>query len=557
MRATVAREFALPRFWSKLAKIAFGPESAPQTPANMTTKSKAYLIGGGIGSLAAAAFMIRDGNLPGGNISILEAAPILGGSLDAAGDADRGYSMRGGRMVTTDNYECTWDLYKSIPSLTRPGKSVFQETVEFNERHQSNSMARLVDRRRAKTPVASMGFSMQDRLELLRLSQATEESLGASRITDHLSPGFFETPFWYMWSTTFAFQPWHSAVEFKRYLLRFMLEFSRIETLAGVKRTIYNQYDSLVVPLQTWLADQGVHFVTDCRVTDIAHKTEDEKFVVTSLQCVRAGESEAIAVSDGDLVFLQNASMTDASSLGSMTHAPAQRTKAESGGWTLWERLADGRPEFGRPQVFNSSIAQAWWESFTVTLKDPSFFNQMKQFSGNEAGTGGLVTFKDSNWLLSIVLAFQPHFANQPEGVYVFWGYSLFPDRVGNFVPKSMTECNGAEILTELCGHLRFDPETTATANCIPCRMPYITSMFMPREKGDRPFPVPSGSKNLAFVSQFVEIPEDVVFTVEYSVRAAQMAVYELMGVERKVPNVTPHAKSHLAQFEALLKAFK
>ncbi|MCX6595812.1 MAG: oleate hydratase [Acidobacteria bacterium] len=523
----------------------------------MNTKSKAYMVGGGIGSLAAAAFLIRDGNIPGGNITILEAAPLLGGSLDGAGDPAHGYSMRGGRMVTTDNYECTWGLYRSIPSLTLPGKSVFDETMEFNELHQSHSMARLVDRRRAKVPVASMGFSMQDRLELLKLSQATEVSLGASRITDCLSPEFFETPFWYMWSTTFAFQPWHSAVEFKRYLLRFMLEFSRIETLAGVKRTIYNQYDSLVAPLQSWLADQGVHLITGCTVKDIDHKLQDGQFVVTGLQCMRAGEPETYVVHDGDVVFLQNASMTDASSLGSMTSAPAKLTKADSNGWALWERLAEGRPQFGRPSVFNSSIAQAWWESFTVTLKTPAFFDQMKQFSGNEAGTGGLVTFKDSNWLMSIVLAFQPHFANQPADVQVFWGYSLFPDRIGNFIPKSMTECNGAEILEELCGHLRFDLETVATANCIPCRMPYLTSMFMPREVGDRPLPIPTGSKNLAFVSQFVEIPDDVVFTVEYSVRAAQMAVYELLNLDRKVPPVTPHAQSHLAQFDALLKAFK
>src|ERR1022692_217224 len=136
----------------------------------MNIQSKAYLVGGGIGSLAAAAFMIRDGNLPGGNISILEAARVIGGSLDGAGDPAAGYSMRGGRMLTTDNYECTWDLYKSIPSLIHEGKTVFDETMEFNEQHQSNAMARLVDRRRAKVPVASMGFSMQDRIELLKLS---------------------------------------------------------------------------------------------------------------------------------------------------------------------------------------------------------------------------------------------------------------------------------------------------------------------------------------------------------------------------------------------------
>jgi oleate hydratase len=523
----------------------------------MTTKSKAYLAGGGIGSLTAAAFMIRDGNLPGGNISILEAAPVMGGSLDGAGDPAAGYSMRGGRMLTTDNYECTWDLYKSIPSLNREGKTVFEETVEFNENHQSNAMARLVDRRRAKVPVTSMGFSMQDRVELLRLSQADEETLGASSITDCLSPAFFETEFWYMWSTTFAFQPWHSAVEFKRYLLRFLLEFSRIETLAGVKRTIYNQYDSLVLPLQTWLKAQGVRMVTDCKVTDLDHKTENGKFIVTGIHYLRDGKGETIAVNDGDFVFLQNGSMTDASSLGSMTSAPAQLTKADSGGWILWEKLAEDRPQFGNPAAFNSCIAQSCWQSFTVTLKNPAFFDEMIRFSGNQPGTGGLVTFKDSSWLMSIVLAHQPHFPNQPAGVQVFWGYSLFPDRVGNFVPKPMAECNGAEILRELCGHLRFDRETVVSANCIPCRMPYITSMFMPRIPGDRPPPVPRASKNLAFISQFVEIPDDVVFTVEYSVRAAQIAVYELLGIDRGIPPVTPHARSFHAQLDAVIKAFR
>jgi oleate hydratase len=523
----------------------------------MNTKSKAYLVGGGIGSLAAAAFMIRDGNLPGGNISILEASPVMGGSLDGAQDSSGGYSLRGGRMLTTDNYECTWDLYKSIPSLNDGSKTVFEETMDFNEKYKSHSMARLVDRRRAKVPVTSMGFSMDDRLELLKLSQADEATLAASRITDWLSPRFFETEFWYMWSTTFAFQPWHSAVEFKRYLHRFMLEFSRIETLAGVKRTIYNQYDSLVLPLRTWLEAQGVHLLMDCKVTDLDCKSDDGKFTVTGIQCLRQGKSEVIAVNDGDLVFVQNGSMTDASSLGSMTSAPRKLTKADSVDWVLWEKLAQGRPQFGNPSAFNDCIAQSCWESFTVTLKNPAFFDEMDRFSGNEAGTGGLVTFKDSNWLVSIVLAHQPHFVNQPADVQVFWGYALFPDRVGDFVAKPMAECNGAEILQELCGHLRFDLEIMESANCIPCRMPYITSMFMPRLPGDRPLPVPPGSRNLAFVSQFVEIPDDVVFTVEYSVRAAQTAVYGLLGIDRKIPPVTPHDKSVRTEFEALIKAFK
>ncbi|MCP2731448.1 oleate hydratase [Limnofasciculus baicalensis] len=522
----------------------------------MVNESNAYLLGGGIGSLAAAAFMIRDGGLPGGNIFILEAKPLLGGSLDGYGNPVDGYSMRGGRMLTTDNYECTWDLYKSIPSLTSPNKTVFDETMEFNQKHKSNSMARLVNSHRAKVPVSSMGFSMENRQELLKLSLADEDDLGASCITDWLSPEFFETEFWYMWSTTFAFQSWHSAVEFKRYLHRFMLEFSRIETLAGIKRTIYNQYDSLVCPLQSWLKAQDVHFILDAKVTDLERNTAEGKLVVTGIHYQQSGESKTIAVKDGDLVFLQNGSMTDASSLGSMTSAPKKLTKQDCHSWSLWEKLAAESPDFGNPAAFNSSIPESLWESFTVTLKTPTFFDKMVEFSGNQPGTGGLVTFKDSNWLMSIVLAYQPHFANQPADVQVFWGYALFPDRVGDFVPKPMSDCNGEEILRELCGHLRFDLDTVASANCIPCRMPYITSMFMPRLRTDRPLPIPRSSKNLAFISQFVEIPDDVVFTVEYSVRVAQMAVYEFLGIDRKIPPISPHDKSLRVQFDALVKAF-
>ncbi len=517
---------------------------------------KAYLVGGGIGSLAAAAFMIRDGGIPGRNITIYEALPVLGGSLDGGGNPTDGYTLRGGRMLTTDNYECTWGLFKSIPSIVSPGQTVFDETIAFNDRHQSHSRARLVDQNRVKLDVESMGFSMQDRIELLKLTEADEAQLGTSCITDWLSPPFFKTNFWYMWATTFAFQPWHSAVEFKRYLHRFMLEFSRIETLAGIKRTVYNQFDSLVRPLVSWLEAQGVNWVVNCTVSDLGLKTESGKIIVNTIEYIRDGKPEKITIGDDDLVFLQNGSMTDASSFGSMTSAPQHRTKKESGGWALWEKLAQGHPEFGNPAVFNSSIPESFWESFTVTLKDTTFFDKMAAFSGNQAGTGNLVTFKDSNWLMSIVLAHQPHFANQPAHVQVFWGYALHPDRVGNFVPKSMADCTGKDILQELCGHLNFDLATIASANCIPCRMPYITSMFMPRAASDRPLPVPKNSQNLAFVSQFVEIPEDVVFTVEYSVRVAQMAVYELLGIDREIPPILHHDQSLKVKLDAVVKAF-
>ena len=517
---------------------------------------KAYFIGGGIGSLAGAAFLIRDGGFAGSDITIYEKLPQLGGSLDGARLPDGSYSLRGGRMLTTDHYECTWDLLSSIPSLEHPEQTVRDETVAFNLRHKAHSRARLVDRNRFKVDVSRMGFTMHDRMELLRLSEASEEKLGSSRITDWLSPAFFQTNFWYMWQTTFAFQPWHSAVELKRYLHRFINEFPRIETLGGVKRTTYNQYDTIVRPLTTWLDQQGVRFVRDVTVTDMEFAEAGGKLSVKGLTLDANGKGSNVPVGDDDLVFFENGSMTDASSLGSMTSPPERLTKADSHGWDLWEKIAAGRPDFGRPAAFNSSIPESYWESFTVTCRDPHFFDQMEAFSGNAAGTGGLVTFKDSNWLMSVVLYQQPHFADQPDDIQVFWGYALHPDRVGDFVAKPMSECSGAEILRELCGHLNFDPVVFEKATCIPCRMPYITSMFMPRAKSDRPLPVPPNSRNLAFVSQFVEIPDDVVFTVEYSVRAAQMAVYELLNIKRPIPAITRHDKSISVLVETLEKAF-
>ncbi|NRT10832.1 oleate hydratase [Flavobacterium sp. 14A] len=524
---------------------------------------KAYFIGGGIGSLAAAVFLIRDGGVAGENITIYESLPVLGGSLDAGGNPEKGYTLRGSRMLTLNIYECTWDLFKSIPSLTDPNTSVYEETVAFNERVKSNAKARLIDKNRAIVDASKLDFSMENRAELLKLSEASEEKLGNSCISDWFSPSFFETNFWFMWRTSFAFSPWHSAVEFKRYLHRFMQEFPNVETMTGVKRTVYNQYDSMILPLVVWLKSRGVNFMKNYTVMDLDtayeldSKTGTEKVVVKNLFYENDGASTSVGIDADNLVFLQNGSMTDASSYGSMTTAPQFYTKEDSQGWAIWEKLAKKYPGFGKPEVFNSNIAESFWESFTVTLKDTVFFDQMEKFSGNKAGTGSQVTLKDSNWFMSFSLNKQPHYREQPENVQVFFTYGLHPDRVGNFVGKPMTDCSGEEILRELCGHLKFDYNVVfANAICIPCRMPYITSMFMPRLSTDRPLPVPKNSKNLAFVSQFVEIPDDVVFTVEYSIRAAQMAVYELLEIDLEIPPITKFDKSIKVEIETLVKAF-
>ena len=501
---------------------------------------RAHLVGGGIASLSAAAFLIRDGHIPGKNIHILEESSRLGGSLDAQGSPEQGYIMRGGRMFTDEAYECTWNLLSSIPSLNRPGKTVREEVLEFNKHVKSHSKCRLVEKGE-KVDVSTLGFSRTDRSELIKLLLHSEASLGASRIQDHFSLSFFKTNFWFMWCTTFAFQPWHSAVEFKRYALRFIQEFPRINALAGVRRTPFNQYDSIVSPLVEWLKTKGVRFEMNCQVTKLDFSLPGREKTVERIHYLSEGEQQEIVVDKNDCVFVTLGSMTAGSTYGSMTSAPQLESKASGGSWTLWEKLAEGDPDFGRPSAFDDSVDQSKWESFTITFRDPAFFTLVEQFTGNEPGTGGLITFKDSNWLLSIVLAYQPHFANQPKDISVCWGYGLFPDYPGNFVPKRMSDCTGQEILTELCSHFRFNEYTrriVATSTCIPCMMPFITSQFLPRRKGDRPPVIPKGSINLAVLGQYCEIANDVVFTVEYSVRSAQMAVYSLLGLKNVVPPI-------------------
>ena len=507
-------------------------------------KTQAYIVGGGIAGLASAAYLIRDGRLPGKHIHVFEESYQTGGSLDADGAPERGYLMRGGRMFDEEAYTCTFDLMSFIPSLTDPRKTIKEEFFDFNETFRSHSRSRLVSNGQ-KVDVSSPGFSARDRLDLIELMAQSEKSLGTRRIDEYFQPSFFETNFWFMWCTTFAFQPWHSAVEFKRYMLRFIQEFPRIETLAGVRRTRYNQYDSIVRPLMKWLQEHGVQFAMNTQVTGLDFKTVDDE---TSVERIRTTSNEVtaeIVVGEHDYVFATLGSMTAGATLGSMTAAPNIQAQPSAGSWALWHAIAKVRPEFGRPSVFDGHVEQSLWESFSVTFNSPLFFRMVQDFTGNEGGTGGLVTFKDSNWLMSVVLPHQPHFLNQPENLFVCWGYGLFPNAKGNHVDKTMAECSGAEILQELFGHFRFDAQSSdllATANCIPCMLPYITSQFLVRSAGDRPAVVPKGAMNFAFLGQYCEIPDDVVFTVEYSVRSAQTAVFTLLDLDRKV---SPIYKGH------------
>lgn len=276
-------------------------------------------------------------------------------------------------------------------------------------------------------------------------------------------------------------------------------------------------------------------------MTDLAFKAAAGT-TVEHIVLRQDGRDEQIDVAPDDLVFVTNGSMTANSALGSDTAAPEPDTTRQSGAWQLWHRLARGREDFGNPAAFDRNVGDSTWESFTVTAKDPAFLDLVEKLSGRETGKGGLMTFSTSSWLLTIVLNHQPVYREQPEGVYVWWGYGLFPDAVGDFVRKPMSQCTGQEILQEVLHHLRLDEpaiaDITENSTVIPCLMPYITSQFLVRKHGDRPQVVPKGSTNLAFVGQFAEVPDDVVFTVEYSVRTAWTAVADLLKLDNRPPAV-------------------
>jgi oleate hydratase len=497
-----------------------------------------YLVGGGIASLAAAAFFIRDGDIPGHNITIIEESAKIGGSLDAAGTPEDGYVMRGGRMLES-KYLCTYDLFSSIPTLDER-TTVTQEIFAWNETMKTSSQSRLF-RAGHRIDAPNFGLSEKHILTIERLALEPEGMLGRSRISDQFDSSFFATDFWLMWCTTFAFQPWHSAVEFKRYLLRFTHMVSGFNRLSGIMRTVYNQYDSLVRPLQKWLQQRGVKFRLNTRVTGLDIHHDANGYIVRGIHCERKEVGEDIRVNAGDKVIVTLGSMTEASSLGSMDKPAPLRGQPDGGSWALWEAIAAFQPQFGRPSNFTGRIAESKWMSFTTTLHDPTFFDRIRDLTGNVPGEGGLITFPESRWLASIVLPHQPHFIGQPADVNVFWGYGLFVDKSGDFVKKAMSACTGREIMTEIMGHLQLGADAVRileTCICIPCMMPFITSQFLCRGKGDRPQVVPKGSKNLAFIGQFCELPDDVVFTVEYSIRSAQTAVCSLLSLVRTPPPV-------------------
>ena len=408
----------------------------------MTIAPKAYLVGGGIASLAAAAFLIRDGDVLGRDITILEESEVIGGSLDGAGSPEKGYVLRGGRMFES-KYLCTFELFSSIPTLDgKPDRHAGDLRLERDHQDLVESRAWCATAIAQDAP--EFGLSESTYLTIERWRSSPRGCSAALASSDQFDPAFFKTDFWFMWCTTFAFQPWHSAVEFKRYLVRFAHMVGGFNRLQGIMRTVYNQYDSLVRPLRKWLDERGVVFELNTPRHRSRHDRHAgvktvEQIVFTSATAKRADRGRARRLRPRHAGF-------DDGGIEPGLYGRARRSlkgKADGGAWTLWETIAAGRPEFGHPSVFADHIDESKWVSFTTTLHDPTFLRIVRDLTGNVPGEGGLITFPQSSWLASIVIPHQPHFIGQPDDVSVFWGYGLFVDKPGDFVKKPMSACTG------------------------------------------------------------------------------------------------------------------
>lgn len=520
----------------------------PVKPDGVERKS-AYIIGSGLAALSAACFLVRDGQMKGERIHILEKNPIPGGACDGYQYENIGYVMRGGREMD-NHFECMWDLFRSIPSIEKEGISVLDEYYWLNKKDPNYSlMCATVNRGDDAHTDGKFGLSDKGAMEIMKLFFTPDEKLYDKRINEVFDDEVLNSNFWLYWRTMFAFENWHSALEMKLYIRRFIHHIGGLPDFKALRFTKYNQYESMILPMIKFLESNQVQFHYNTKVVNVEFDSMGEKKAAKRVTVIREGKEEFIDLTENDLIFITNGGCVENSSLGDQDH-PAVFNKEikEDSGWDMWRKIAKQDPSFGNSDKFCYDPEQSNWMSATVTTLDdciPSYVQKICKrdpFSGKVV-TGGIVTVKDSNWLLSWTFNRQPQFRSQPKDQLVGWIYGLFSDKPGNYIKKTMRECTGKEICMEWLYHMgvpesEIEEMAANSANTVPCMMPYITAFFMPRAAGDRPAVVPEGSVNFAFLGQFAETVRDTIFTTEYSIRTGMEAVYTLLDIDRGVPEV-------------------
>ena len=520
----------------------------PKKPEGVDHKS-AYIIGTGLAALSAACYLVRDGQMKGERIHIFEKDSIPGGACDGFEYPGVGYVMRGGREMD-NHFEVMWDLFHSIPSIETEGVSVLDEYYWLNKEDPNYSLCRATVNR-GQDAHTDKKFAVSDKaqMEIMRLFFTPDEELYDKRIDEYFDDEVFDSNFWLYWRTMFAFENWHSALEMKRYIKRYIHHIGGLPDFTALRFTKYNQYESMILPMVKYLENAGVVFHYNTKVVNVEFDVTSNRKQATRIELETEGETRFVDLTEDDFVFITNGGCVENSAMGSQnTPAPYNPEIKPGGGWDMWRRIAAQSPDFGNPDKFCYDSELCNWMSATVETLDqriiPYITNICKRdpFTGKVV-TGGIVSVKDSSWLLSWTINRQPQFRSQPKDHCLVWVYALFNDRPGDYVKKPMRDCTGKEICMEWLYHIgvpenEIEELAENSANTVPVMMPYIDAFFMPRNDTDRPKVVPDGAVNFAFIGQFAETAKDTIFTTEYSMRTGMEAVYTLLNVDRGVPEV-------------------
>lgn len=525
----------------------------PEKPEGVEKKS-AYIIGTGLAGLTAAFYLVRDGQMPGNHIHLLEKLELAGGSCDGYKDVHKGFYMRGGREMD-NHFEIMWDVFRDVPSIETPNVSVLDEYYWLNKHDPNYSLCRATVNKGEDAHTDKL-FKL-DKDSAMALSQlfiTPEADLEDKKISDVLPESFWETNFWLYWQTMFAFQKWSSALEMKRYLCRYVHHIDGLPDFSALRFTKYNQYESMILPLIEYLKKHDVDVQFGMDVKNVVIEEVDGKKTAKELIYVKDNKEQSIPLTADDLVFITNGCCTDTSSYGDQTHAPdlSHIVNGQGESWDLWKNIAKQakHDEYGHPDVFCSNTEATNWMSATVETSNEDIIQHIMNICKRDprtgkVTTGGIVTVKDSvnNWFLSWTINRQPQFRSQNKDTVLVWLYALHTDTEGNYIKKAMRDCTGEEICQEWLYHIGMDENkikdySENACNTTTCFMPYINAFFQPRKNVDRPKVVPEGAVNFAFIGQFAETPRDTIFTTEYSMRTGMESVYTLLNVDRGVPEV-------------------
>ena len=526
--------------------------ASPEKPEGVDKKS-AYIIGTGLAGLSAAFYLVRDGQMKGEHIHLLEKLDLAGGSCDGRKDVTKGFYMRGGREMD-NHFECMWDMFRSVPSIETPNVSVLDEYYWLNKHDPNYSLCRATINCGEDAHTDKMfKLDRKSALALSKLFITPEKELENKKISDVLPDSFWETNFWLYWQTMFAFQKWSSALEMKRYLCRYVHHIDGLPDFSALRFTKYNQYESMILPLTKYLESNGVKIEYGIDVKNVIFESKQNKKVATQIIYENKGLEKTIDLIEDDLVFITNGCCTDTSCYGDQNNAP-DLSKIKNGNgesWDLWKNIASqaSNGEFGNPDKFCGNVDLTNWMSATIEVSDENIIKHIINICKRDprkgkVTTGGIVTVKDSteNWYLSWTINRQPQFKSQNKNSILVWVYALNTTKQGNFIEKAIKTCTGKEICEEWLYHIGIPTNEIETyadkCNTTTCYMPYINAFFQPREEKDRPLVVPKESINFAFVGQFAETPRDTIFTTEYSIRTGMEAVYTLLKIDRAVPEV-------------------